>query len=114
MGGNIKSLIGIIERNPRATIFFSSSQHTFVQIVDELGDDVETSSSITNTIVMKNGCTVLATTNDYISSFNNNTSSEEYVPARGLLSSIYIERFEEQIPYWNIEYHDEFDPYYEW
>ena len=93
---SIRKLIEVIERNPKATVFFSSSNHTFMQIVEELGDDIETNSSFSNTIVMKNGCVVLLTVSDYLSSIAHNA-----VIPRGLRSdNMYIERFDEPFPFY--------------
>ena len=96
---SIRRLIEVMERNPRATIFFSSSIYTFTQIVYELGDDVETSSSFSKTIAMKNGCIILVTTNgDYMPIENSNV---DVIIQRGLRAdNIYIERFDEPFPFY--------------
>ena len=114
---SIRRLIEVMERNQHATIFFSSPIYTFTQIVYELGDDVETSSSFSKTIAMKNGCIILVTTNgDYMPIENSNVD----VIQRGFRSdNIYIERFDEPFPLytplennaavpWQPEYHMEY------
>ena len=123
---SIRRLIEVMERNPCATIFFSSSIYTFTQIVYELGDDVETSSSFSKTIAMKNGCIILVTTNgDYMPIENSNV---DVIRRGSRYDNIYIERFEEPLPFyaytpnnqrstvdeWNVEYHDELEQDYEW